>query len=472
MRTRRWLASLLILTLGLGTGALCGAQTPDGWQAGVAKTDITPRDAMWLAGYASRTHASEGMIHPLWLKALALQDAQGRRAVIVSSDHLGFPKGMSDRIRERLKSGLALDRPQILLSSSHTHSGPVLDESLLCIYPLNELELKKVQDYSRLLEDTAVQTVEAAFSQLAPVQLASANGVTRFAVNRRNNKEAEILDTHDFKGPVDHAVPVLRVSRGDGSVLAVLFGYACHATVLDTYRWCGDYPGFAQAELEERHPGCTALFFAGCGADQNPLPRRTVTLAQQYGRELASAVERVMEEPMRSLEASLQTEYAEVELALQAPPTRAEIEAKLASASWYVQGALKDFLKTLDEGKPLRSTYPYPVQLWRLGEQNLVSLGGEVVVDYAILIKQMLGRETFVAGYANDLSSYVPSVRVLREGGYEGASSQTEYGMPNLWQEDIESRILTGVRDLAGHAGIPPNGADLPSTVPADSAAK
>ena len=69
------------------------------------------------------------------------------------------------------------------------------------------------------------------------------------------------------------------------------FGYACHPTVLDGYEWSGDYPGFAQIELEKSYPGTVAMFFQGTGADMNPLPRRTVPLAQQYGEELAAAVQ-------------------------------------------------------------------------------------------------------------------------------------------------------------------------------------
>jgi hypothetical protein len=94
------------------------------------------------------------------------------------------------------------------------------------------------------------------------------------------------------------------------------------------------------------------------------------------------------------------------------------------------------------------------VQLWRLGDQAIAALGGEVVVDYAILLKQMLGPDLFVMAFCNDLMSYIPSVRVLREGGYEGETSQMEYHLPSKWQPDIESRVLTSVRQLAVKVGL------------------
>src|SRR5207248_3060216 len=109
------------------------------------------------------------------------------------------------------------------------------------------------------------------------VRLAWGTGTCDFAVSRRNNKEVDVPRLRQqlaLKGPDDHDVPVLRASRADGSLAAVVLGYACHCTVLDFYKFCGDYAGFAQIELETRYPGAQAMFVAGCGADQNPLPRR------------------------------------------------------------------------------------------------------------------------------------------------------------------------------------------------------
>jgi len=439
--------------------ALCerstAQQAPGRWSAGVSRVDITPQEPIWLAGYASRNHEAEGAIHPLWVKALALQDAEAHKAVLITSDVLGFPKEMAERICSRVQERLGLERAQIMLNSSHTHSGPVLFRSIWCIYPLDAAQQEKVDRYSGKLEGQVVECAVQAFAAMKPARLFSGNGVTRFAVNRRNNKETEVPDQHEFKGPVDHAVPVLKVTDEAGALLAVAFGYACHATVLDSYQWCGDYPGFAQIELESAHPGATALFFAGCGADQNPLPRRSVALAQQYGRELAAAVERMLADKTTELEPSLKTEYVETELALSTPPTREQLVAIMETANPYNKRSAESFVKQLDDGKALRTSYPYPVQLWRVGGQTIVALGGEVVVDYAILLKQLLGRDTFVMGYSNDLMSYIPSVRVLHEGGYEGTGAQLEYDMPSAWGEDIESRILAAVRELAERAGTP-----------------
>ncbi len=443
---------VIVLFMLFAPAMVCAEESA--WQAGAAAVDITPTAPMWLAGYASRDHVSEGTIHPLWVKALALQDGQGHRAVIVTSDVLGFPRAMSDRMCARLQKNLGLARADIMLNSSHTHSGPVIQDSLMCMYPLDAAGLEAVRQETARIEDAVVGAGERAFAALRPARLSSGAGVVRFAVNRRNNAEAEVPGLNELKGPVDHSVPVLLAAGEDGAPIAVLFGYACHSTVLAGYQWCGDYPGFAQIEVEKAHPGAVALFAAGCGADINPLPRRSVELARQYGRELAFAVEEALADTMKPLDAALSTRYAETELQLAPAPERAHFEEVAAKAAPYLKNAATEQLRELDAGRPLRGSYPYCVQLWRVGGQSMVALGGEVVVDYAVTIKRMLGREAFVFGFSNDLMSYIPSLRVLKEGGYEGDTSQLEYGMPAKWTEDVEARILGTVRVLATDVGV------------------
>src|SRR5262249_35120276 len=148
------------------------------------------------------------------------------------------------------------------------------------------------------MEARLVATVGQALAALAPARLHVGEGRATFAVNRRNNREADVparlARGEALQGPVDHAVPVMTVARPDGTLVAILFGYACHPTTLSFTKWCGDYPGFAQLALERKHPGAMALFVNTCGGDQNPLPRRTVELCEKYGHLLADAVEEAL----------------------------------------------------------------------------------------------------------------------------------------------------------------------------------
>ena len=417
----------------------------DAWKAGVAKTVITPETPLWMAGYASRTQPGDGKIHDLWVKALALEDVTGRRAVVVTSDMLGFTRSLTDRIRQRLEKELDLTPAQILLNSSHSHSGPVLPHALVDIYTIDAPMQAAIERYDKQLEEWVVRTIVEAFEKCEPARLYAANGTARFQVNRRNNSEREILTLNELKGPNDHAVPVLKVVSASDEIRAILFGYACHPTVLSGYEFSGDYPGFAQIALEESYPGAMALFFQGAGADQNPLPRRTVALARQYGKTLAAAVECVLEGEMELLPAALQVSYSEVDLPLEAPPTTEELEQIIETQKGYQQNWAKRMLNE----KQYISSYPYPVQVWNVGGLPLVSLGGEVAVQYAIDLKKALGQKTFVFGYANDVMAYIPSAVILEEGGYEGNDSQKVYGLPAVWKKGIDEHIMQELLNLA-----------------------
>ncbi len=440
-----------------------GSSMPNatGWKAGVAKVNITPEQPMWMAGYAARDHEAEGMLHHLWAKALALEDANGKHAVLITTDLLGIPKKMSDRIRQRLNDKYKLSKAQVLLNSSHTHSAPVLQDALSDIYPLNADQLKKVEQYADQLEDQVVDLVGEALAGLEPVRMYSENGAARFQVNRRNNDELQLNKQTELQGPNDYAVPVIKVVNARGDLRAIVFGYACHATVLSEYEWSGDYPGFAQLELEKLYPGATALFFQGAGADQNPLPRRKVSLAQQYGKTLAAAVEQVLAEDMRELAPQLTTAYSEVELAISDPPSKSELSEIVKKKSGYEQRWAIRLLDKIEEGESLLTTYPYPLQVWKLGDQPVFSLGGELVVAYAINLKKIFGPGIFVLGYSNDVMAYIPSLTILKEGGYEGVTSQIVYGLPGTWSASIETTIMDGIVKLAAQAGIPKNESKL-----------
>jgi hypothetical protein len=434
------------------------------WKAGVAKVNITPAEYMWMAGYASRDHVATGKMTDLWAKCLVLEDSKGKRAVLVTLDLVGIERHHSQSICEKLQSKYKLDRSQIALNTSHTHSGPVVARNLrpMHFYGLAKEHQDQVLAYAATLEDAIVELVGKAIDSLAPAQIAWGSGKTDFAVNRRNNKEPEVpmlREAGQLLGPVDHDVPVLAVKDEAGKLRAVACGYACHSTVLSGFDWSGDYPGFAQIELENGHPGCIAMFWAGCGADQNPLPRRTQELAEKYGKMLASAVNGVLSNPMTPISGSIQTAYTEVPLALATLPTRDELVAQTKDTNKYVAMRAKMLLEDLDGGQPLSQTYPYPVQRWQLGtDVQWFFLGGEVVVDFAIRTKaEQTGAKTWVAGYSNDVMAYIPSRRVLTEGGYEGGGAMLYYGLPTIWSERVEEQIIAEInQQVKRDAAQPP----------------
>lgn len=429
------------------------------WKAGVARAVITPETPVWLAGYGSR-RVPDGKIHDIWLKVLALEDESGRRAVMITSDFQGVPKSMSDRVFERLERGLKLDRSRVMFTFSHNHCGPRLGDDLVDYYPVEAAQAALVDEYTTKMVSVAVDAVGRALADLKPARLSTGMGTAIFAVNRRNNKEAEVPDIiargGALKGPVDHAVPVLAVTRPGGALAAVLFGYACHPTTLSFTTVCGDYPGFAQEMLEKNHPGATAMFVNTCGGDQNPLPRRTVELCVKYGRMLATGVEEALGKPMAPVAPGVETAFEMVDLPYLKVVERPELKELVRDANAIRARWAGRMLAKLDAGEKFPASYPYPVHAWRLGKDTLmIGTGAETVVDYALRFKRAYGPATWVCGYADDMLAYIPSRRVWDEGGYEGGSNLFEYGRPAFrWAPDIEERIAATVDRLVKKVGI------------------
>lgn len=444
--------STLICIVLIGGNALT-ASADSNWQAGAATANITPAQSMWMSGYGGRDHPAEGKLTDLWAKALVLEDTAGVRLAAVTLDLVGLDRQTELAIRTRIESEHGIPLANSALFSSHTHTGPVVASNLRAMYRIDDEQWALVDEYAERLIDDVVAAVGDAINDLEPARLSSATGLADFAVNRRNNREPDVPMLREMgllKGPVDHDVPVLAVRCGE-ELKAVVFGYACHATVLSFYQWSGDYPGFAQIAVEEQHPGTIAMFWAGCGADQNPLPRRTPELAMEYGGRLAAAVDEVLQNEMDPISGDLAAAYSEIDLNFATLPTREDLEAKLESADRFDVGLAEHLLKQWDANGELSQTYPYPIQTWRLGDgPTWITLGGEVVVDFSLRLKMELGPDNvWVAGYANDVMAYIPSLRVLREGGYEGATAMRYYGQPAPWAEDVEDLIIDEVHRQA-----------------------
>ncbi len=423
------------------------------WKAGVARAVITPETSVWLAGYGSK-RAPDGKLHELWMKAIALEDEAGKRVVLITSDFQGVPKMMSDRVFRSLQEKFSLERSQVMFTFSHNHCGPRLGDDLIDYYPVEDEQEKLVSEYTDLMVVRTVELVEEALTKLAPATLQFGDGNTSFAVNRRNNREADVPDLIakgiPLVGPVDHTVPVMTVTRPDGKLEAVLFGYACHPTTLSFTTWCGDYPGFAQIEIEQNHPGTTAMFVNTCGGDQNPLPRRTVELCKKYGHMLAAAVEDVLTQTLKPVSPELKTAFELVDLQYLNVVSRDELQKLLSDSNALKARWARRLLTKLDAGDQFQTSYPYPIHAWQLGKEVLmIGMGAETVVDYALRFKTEFGEGTWVLGYTDDMISYIPSRRVWEEGGYEGGSNLYEYGRPAFrWAGDIEDRISASVQRL------------------------
>ncbi len=442
---------LLILSRPHSVGTPLEALPPGELKAGLAKTVITPQKPLWMAGYAARTKPAEGKLQDLYAKALAIEDESGNRLVIVTSDILGFPRKTADSITAEAGRRYGLGREAILLNSSHTHSGPVLRDSLAGAYAIENDQIEAIDRYTTHLEAQVVELIGKALADLAPARVSYGVGEAPFAMNRRKITPDGVINSPNPGGVVDRSVPVLKVESPDARLRGVLFGYACHNTTLtgEFTQWSGDYAGFAQEEIERSHPGATALFLMGCGADVNPYPRSKLELATQHGKALASAVDAVLKGKMSAVDGRLRAAFDFVSLPFAPPPTREMFTARLSHPNVFHQRHARRMLDRLEKDGRLISEYPFPVQVARIGSDfTLIALAGETATEYALRLKREIKGRVWVAGYSNDVFAYVASARMFPEGGYEVVESMIYYDQPGPFQPVIEERIIEKAKAL------------------------
>jgi hypothetical protein len=329
------------------------------------------------------------------------------------------------------------------------------------IQPQTE-ERQRIESYSRLLRAKLGEAVEAALEDCQPAVLEYGQGRAGFAMNRRVYRGDNVDFGYNPDGPADWDVPVLRITGTNGAVRAILFGYACHGTSVrggeDWYVVSGEYMAYARQHLEAHQPGAAAMYLTGMGADCDPAPRGRLLDAKRHGLELAGAVIGVLDQPMRPVRGAFKLAYDEVELPLAAPPSREQLDKDARGADVYVKLRAEAYLKRLAAGQPLPESVPLPLAVLRLGEDlTFVFMGGEVVVDYSRRIKRMLAEDhPWPIGYAYEVPCYIPSARIIKEGGYEADSSLIYYGFYGPFRTSIEAQLLTRLETLVSRVRTQP----------------
>lgn len=435
------------------------------WKGAVVKVDITPAELGWMSGYSSRKGPAEKVLQPIHAKALALEDSDGGRFVFVTLDLIGVPRPFRDEVEDRAMKKHGLSPGEILLNASHTHSGPMMriyrmpgsniERAAYANIPEDqqELRIRQTKDYMAKLADKIDGIIGESLENLEPVSVAWSHSRCGFAMNRRTPAgPGAWKNSPNPDAPVDHEVPVLSVTADDdGQLLAVMFGYACHATTLSIMEISGDWPGFAQTFFEEDHPGTVAMFLNGCSGDQNPYPRRMLPYVERHGRSMATAVEAALETPAHPVEGPLRSALDWVDVPYQEAPTKAELEEKAKSKDRYDARHAGFMLEFLAVKGAFPKSYPVPVQTVRFGNGlAIAAIGGEVVIDYALRLKREMGEANagapvWVAGYSNDVPTYIPSKRVLEEGGYEGGGAMRYVRSsvhPAPWVPEIEELLV------------------------------
>ncbi len=392
------------------------------FRAATGRVEITPPPGLDLWGYSNRKSGATGTLDPLYARILVLSDAQ-RTVGLVTLD-LGRTFGVPSlkSVRDKVRRSAGID--QVFFCASHTHSGPVIEDS----YPEGQTpqwEQSALEKISGALED--------AKKRLAPARIGTGFGQTHIGHNRRwVNPDGSVKmfwrnATRIPTSPVDPTVGVIRLDGADGSPIAILVNYACHPVVFgpDNLRYSADYPGAMAKYVEEsfaNKPIC--IFLQGAPGDINPYMDKTpltenaekimVEVGQQLGQEAARVASTIQSSAPAnpSLKASLDTLVLGI---------RWDLKKLLASmAQTYGEAAATRYQRILNE------TIEAPIMTLVLNDEiALAGIPGEPFVDFQIDLRARSPlRSTFLVGYANGYFAYFPTMRAAVEGGY-GANSLT-----------------------------------------------
>lgn len=451
---KTWLyPAVLIVAVTVASPSLNSAGAVPPLEVGIKAVDVTPEGPIWLAGYAVRKRPSEKVDSPLLASAIAFKDDAGERFVLVALDNCEVSHAFITPVIAEANAKYQMKPGGVIIVSSHTHSAPVLENTLISMYSLPPLDAERVTEYSRVLRAKLIEVIGGALADLKPALLEQGFGRATFAMNRRVYQGDKVNFGENPDGPVTWDVPVLKVSGTNGALRAIVFGYACHGTSIsgdDWYIVSGDYMAYARQHLEANFPGSTALYLTGMGADSNPSPRGTLLDAKRHGLELAGSVVGVLSHPMRPVNGRLNLAYEEADLPLEAAPSREKLESDSRSTDVYIRNRAEAYLKQMNENKPPATSVKLPLAAVRIGRDlTFVTMGGEVVVDYGNKFNRMFAADhPWVVGYAYEVPCYIPSTRILKEGGYEADSSLIYYGIYGPFRPEIEGILVRKMSEL------------------------
>jgi len=416
-------------------------------ESGAATVDITPFDTQFLFGYPHVPRYSTGVHDSLMSSALFLSDG-ATSLLFVTNDVIFVDKALVQRARARIESATGVARANILISATHTHSGPITVD-----YVSNEMDAAVPEAdaaYLQVLEDGIVAAATLAHRRAQPSEigfvLADGSGV---GTNRR-----------DPGGPSDPQVPVLLTRPvGGGDPTACMIVCSMHPTVLheDSTLVSADFPGAFRSYLQSQALGadCPVLYHTGPSGNQSPrhvTRANTFAEAARLGGILGQAVSERISDLVFEPHASLQAQRAFVDLPRRQFPSAADAAATLARAAerlellrrsgappretrtaevdWFGAEETLVLARAAEEGRlegSYQSCLPAEVQVMGVGLLALVGWPGEVFVEYALDVKRRHS-DAFVISLANgELQGYIVTEGAAREGGYEASNSLFDY---------------------------------------------
>jgi neutral ceramidase len=409
MKTRLAIVCVLSLLVVLWIASPSSAASAAELKAGAAKIDITPEKPVNMSGYAARKGLSTGVHDPLSARAVAFE-VNGKRLVLISTDIIGFYEDVGSVMRQAIQAECNLQPSELFLCGIHTHAAPTPTLSRERAHANNV-------EYTEGLKPKLIEITRKALANMEPVKLGVGVGSCPVGGNRRelrvnNNGESSIVLGRNPYGTTDKEVLVMKVAKGDGAPLAVMFDYATHGTSLGTANLTisGDVPGLAEQFVEKILGGdVIAPIFVGASGNIDPwfrvLPKineepgwipEPVLLGTFLGEEVVSVYRGIRQTNSAD---KIATNFVTLQLPAK-PPEAGSTERRQDSASLNVTVA-------------------------RLGDVAFVGLGAEVFTEIGMAIKAGSPcAHTFVITHCNGSAGYLPIKEAYVQDGYEVKSSR------------------------------------------------
>jgi len=413
-------------------------------QAGVAIIDVTPPKPMFLHGYPHVERISEGVHDPLYASALIIDDGETQIG-LCAVDVIFISREISERVRERVQAATGIAGKNLMLSASHTHSGPVIFGDIF----YDPVVPQPDPDYISYLVDRLVQVYVQAFQNKreCKIAIATADG-SGVGGNRRSKTDA-----------VDPEVPVIVLKDSETErIFALSTIYCMHPTVLheDSKLYSADFPGYTREYIRrELGEEVILLYHTGPAGNQSPrhfVKANTFREAQRLGfllgQRITDSVKRLDDNQFADwLKLSVKQsavmlpkkKFMSVEKAenkLKAAKDRLDelrrsnapaAQIRTAEVDWFGAEENKQLAEMAASGEleqVYQSVLPVEIDVIGIGDNYFVFLPGEMFVEYSLRIKEKSPKKVFVVSLSNGvLAGYLVTEEAEQEGGYEASNS-------------------------------------------------
>ena len=422
--------------------------------AGFSKIKITPPLGTKMFGWGDRDsdHGCDGIHDDLFVRALWVsQDEQ--EVLILGFDLLFFSRDIADRLRGAIGRRFGLAPKQVLLNTSHTHDGPATGAWAFALF--NGLDCLYIDSVEQAIFNACSEAKEST----RPVTVAAGETSCDMLVSRRTlDENGNTLWIPNYDAPVYNNIPICLLKDANDSPVCLLFSVSCHPATIYSYLISADYPGTAMSIIDSDMGVECSLFLQGVGGDamvksisnKNIFGKKWED-AYEAGKQVAEAIMETVHSGLSPIEPDLCANELEIFLPITPIPDRNWFETlvKSSDSGELLRLWAQRQLELLDRGMALSTSLPVTLHGIRFGKGlRIAGLEGEVVAEHGTLIRDFYGSGvTFPMGYTDGCQVYIPTSKMLDEGGYE-VDSYYEYGCPAPLSSGIEDKIIEGLKHL------------------------